>query len=143
MILVDTCVISEMQRPTPSLAVLRWLRAVPDKDLRLSVLTLGELRKGAELLDPGARRTALERWLDGLVERFSDRILPIDKEIAMRWAVITASGRRAGRARPMIDTLLAATAVRHGLILATRNVADFEGTGAQILNPWDHEPPVR
>ena len=138
MILVDTCVISEMQRPTPSLAVLRWLRAVPDKDLRLSVLTLGELRKGAELLDPGARRTGLERWLDGLVERFSDRILPIDQEIAMRWAVITASGRRAGRARPMIDTLLAATAVRHGLILATRNVADFEGTGAQILNPWDH-----
>jgi predicted nucleic acid-binding protein len=137
-ILVDTCVISEMQRPTPSLAVLRWLRAVPDKDLRLSVLTLGELRKGAELLDPGARRTGLERWLDGLVERFSDRILPIDQEIAMRWAVITASGRRAGRARPMIDTLLAATAVRHGLILATRNVADFEGTGAQILNPWDH-----
>lgn len=143
MILVDTCVISEIQRPTPSLAVLRWLRAVPDKDLRLSVMTLGELRKGAELLAPGARRTGLERWLDGLVERFSDRILPIDQEIAMRWAVITASGRRAGRARPMIDTLLAATAVRHGLILATRNVADFEGTGAQILNPWDHEPPVR
>jgi predicted nucleic acid-binding protein len=139
-ILLDTCVISELARPTPDPAVLAWLATRPDESLRLSVLTLGEIRKGAELLEPGPRRRRVEEWLDGLHTGFADRLLPVDREVALRWGVICAEQRRAGRVRPAVDTLLAATAVRHGMPLATRNVADFAGTGAVVIDPWSALP---
>jgi toxin FitB len=136
MILLDTCVISEVARVSPDPAVTAWFASVPDESLRLSVLTLGELRKGVELLEPGARRAQIERWLTGLVETFGERILPVDREAALQWGSISAASRRAGKLRPPIDCLLAATAIRYGLTLATRNTADFEGTGASVINPW-------
>lgn len=137
MILLDTCVISELAKATPDPAVEAWLASVPDASLRLSVLTLGEIRKGAELLEGGARRKRIETWLEGLVATFGERILPIDQEVALRWGTISAASRRAGKVRPPVDCLLAATAVCHRLTLATRNVADFEGTGADVVNPWE------
>lgn len=137
MILLDTCVISELARPTPDPGVLAWLDSVNDDALRLSVVTLGEIKKGADLLEDGPRKVRVEAWLDELRATFTDRILPVDEAVALRWGAISAASRRAGRAKPPIDSLLAATAVCHQLKLATRNVADFEGTGAVIVNPWD------
>lgn len=137
MILLDICVISELARPSPDPGVLAWLDSVDDDALRLSVLTLGEIKKGAELLDDGPRRARVEAWLDELRATLADRILPVDEAVALRWGAIRAACRRSGRSRPPIDSLLAATASAHQLKLATRNVADFEGTGAVIINPWD------
>jgi predicted nucleic acid-binding protein len=135
-ILLDTCVISEFAKAAPAPALLAWMDSVPDDALRLSVLTLGEIRKGADLLEPGPRRARIEAWLEGLRHTFADRILPVDQEVALRWGTIRAAGRRNGRVRPPVDSLIAATAVCHDLTLATRNVADFEGTGAVVVNPW-------
>ncbi len=136
MILLDTCVISELAKPAPDRIVLGWVESVSDDALRLSVLTLGEIKKGADLLDPGPRKARIDAWLEELRTSFGDRVLPIDEAVALQWGVITAAGRRAGRVRPPIDSLLAATAICHGLKLATRNVADFEGTGVALVNPW-------
>jgi len=137
MMLLDTCVVSELARPAPDPRILAWLDSVNDDALRLSVVTLGEIKKGADLLEDGPRKVRVEAWLDELRATFADRILPVDEAVATRWGEISAASRRAGRARPPIDSLLAATAVCHQLQLATRNVADFESTGAVIVNPWE------
>ncbi len=136
MILLDTCVISEVGREAPDPSVDGWFQSLADEQVRLSVLSVGEIQKGIDLLDAGARRTRLQRWLDGLVGLFGDRILPVDEPVARRWGGVAAAAQRAGRPRPPIDTLIAATALRHGLAVATRNVGDFEGTGVRVLNPW-------
>jgi predicted nucleic acid-binding protein len=136
-ILLDTCVISELAKPTPDRTVLAWMESVSDDAFRLSVLTLGEIKKGADLLDPGPRRARVDAWLAELRATFGDRILPVDEAVALHWGAISAAGRRSGRVRPPIDSLLAATAICHQLKLATRNVADFEGTGAMVVNPWN------
>jgi predicted nucleic acid-binding protein len=135
--LLDTCVVSELARPAPDPRVLAWLDRVDDGELRLSVLTLGEIQKGADLLDDGPRKARVEAWLDELRTTFAARILPVDEAVALRWGAISANSRRAGRVRPPIDSLLAATAACHQLKLVTRNVAGFEGTGVVIVNPWD------
>ncbi len=136
MILLDTCVISELAKPTPDRTVLAWMESVSDDALRLSVLTLGEIKKGADLLHPGPRKARIDAWLGELRATFGDRVLPVDEAVALHWGAISAAGRRAGRVRPPIDSLLAATAIFHQLKLATRNVADFEGTGVDVVNPW-------
>lgn len=134
---LDTCVVSELARPAPDPRVLAWLHSVDDDALRLSVLTLGEIKKGADRLEDGPRKVRVEAWLDELCATFASRILPVDEAVALRWGAISAACRRAGRVRPPIDSLLAATAVCRHLKLATRNVADFEGTGAVTVNPWE------
>ena len=137
MILLDTCVLSEFAKPVPDASVVAWMTSVPDDGLRVSVLTLGEIRKGADLLEPGPRRIRVEDWLEGLFKTFGDRILPVDQDVALRWGAIGAIAKRSGGIRPPVDSLLAATAIRYQLAIATRNVTDFEGTGAVIVNPWD------
>lgn len=137
MILLDTCVISEFAKPAPDAAVLDWMERVSDDSLRLSVLTLGEIKKGADLLDAGPSKARVDAWLEELRATFGERILPVDEAVALQWGAISAAGRRSGRARPPIDDLLAATAICYQLTLATRNVADFEGTGVVVVNPWD------
>lgn len=136
MILIDTCVISEVAKAAPDAAVSAWFSSVPDADLRLSVLTLGEIQKGVDLLPRSARKERIEGWLSELRGTFADRILPIDQEVALQWGSVSARLRRLGAPSPPIDTLLAATALRHGLTLATRNVADFKATGIKLVNPW-------
>jgi len=137
LILLDTCVLSELARPEPDAGVLAWLDTIHDDALRLSVLTLGEIKKGADLLDAGPRRARVEAWLGELRATFADRILPVDEAVALHWGAISAATRRSGRVRPPIDSLLAATALAHQLKLATRNVSDFEGIGVAIVNPWE------
>jgi toxin FitB len=135
-ILLDTCVLSELARTDPHPSVLAWMERTPDASLRISVLTVGEIRKGVELLPEGARRDRYDAWLRGLSRTFADRLLPVDERVALQWGAIAARGRRIGRTWPAIDSLLAATAVCHGLTLATRNVDDFAGAGALLVNPW-------
>ena len=133
--LIDTCAISELTRPEPSGLVSDWFDATPNEALHISVLTLGELRKGIERLAQGRRRARIVGWLETrLPAWFEDRVLAIDREIADEWGRLTA---RLERPVPAIDSLIAATALRHRLSVVTRNVRDFDATGVEILNPWD------
>lgn len=135
--LLDTCVISELVRPAPDARVLQWIDSVEENSLCLSVLTLGELEKGIARLPVSARRRNIERWVhEDLAGRFAGRMLAIDAAIAERWGQITGKSERNGRPLPVIDALLAATALVHGLSVSTRNTADFEACGARCLNPW-------
>jgi len=105
--------------------------------LYLSVLTLGEIRKGIVSLREVPRRVALEAWLDSdLVLRFHGRVLPIDHEVADRWGRLVAQVGAAGSRLPAIDGLLAATAAHHNLTLVTRNTKDVAATGIGLFNPW-------
>lgn len=136
--LLDTCVICEPTRKAPSPRVLAWLDRQAEESLYLSVLTLGEIRKGVALLPAGSKRKRLERWLaHDLVERFAGRILPVDTGVADAWGRLQAAAETTGRPRPTLDSLLAATAQANGLTLVTRNTADFTGPGSEVLNPWD------
>jgi predicted nucleic acid-binding protein len=131
--LVDTNVISELSRKAPDAKVSQWLLDHQEQ-LYLSVLTVGELEKGlAKIADP-ARRTRLQRWIrEEVAEWFEGRLLPVDQTVAIRW------GQLAGSLRdplPAIDTLIAATALAHGLTVATRNTNDLVRTGVALFNPW-------
>ena len=136
--LLDTNCISEVVRARPESRVLEWLEAVDERLLYLSVLTLGEIRKGVAGLPQSNRRTHLEAWLEvELQARFSGRILPIDAPIADRWGLLAADAKRRGKALSTIDALLAATALHFNLTLVSRNVSDFAHTSLLILNPWE------
>lgn len=131
--LLDTNVVSETRRTRPDRGVAAFLAAADPAGLFLSVLTLGELRKGV-----GARRRTdsaaadqLGAWVDIIETTFADRVLTVDAAIARLWGELSAS-----RSLPVVDTLIAATAIRHGITLVTRNTGDFESTGALIVDPW-------
>jgi predicted nucleic acid-binding protein len=135
--LLDTNVISELTRPVPATTVTAWLESVDESLLFLSVLTLGEIRKGISILDAGDRRARLEAWLQrDLPARFSGRLLPIDALIGDRWGALAGDAQRRGTPIPVIDGLLIATSLRHGLTIVTRNVKDFAGHLVDSLNPW-------
>jgi predicted nucleic acid-binding protein len=135
--LVDTNVISELRRRDPDANVRAWFAQRPATELYLSVLTLGEIRKGVEALTDSGRRTVLSEWLEReLPVFFADRLLPIDAGVAHQWGQLLAE---AGRSLPAIDSLLAATALHHNLVLVTRNLKDFAGLPVQVLNPWEAE----
>jgi toxin FitB len=134
--LIDTNVLSELRRKKPDAKVVRWLNARPATQLYLSVLTLGEIRKGIEQLS-GAdanRKAALVDWLELEVPNyFAQRLLAIDADVAEVWGRLMA---QAGRPIAAIDSLLAATALRHQLIIVTRNTRDFVDLGVTVLDPW-------
>jgi predicted nucleic acid-binding protein len=131
--LLDTNVISEIRKKSPDPNVEAWFDGVASRELYLSVLALGEIRQGIERLakrDP-ASATALQRWLGQLVDAYGDRIVPVTAEIADVWGRLNAK-----RALPVVDGLLAATALVRGWSLVTRNVKDVESTGVRVVNPW-------
>ncbi|MBF0284612.1 MAG: type II toxin-antitoxin system VapC family toxin [Magnetococcales bacterium] len=133
--LLDTNVLSETVRTEPNPAVLRWLSQVPDHRLHVSVLTLGEIRKGVERLAPGTRRERLRLWLEhDLSGWFGGRVLPVDRAVADRWGRLLGE---TGRSLPAIDSLLAATALHHELRLVTRNRQDFLLPGLDVIDPWE------
>ena len=133
--LIDTNVLSELRRKVPNPSVVNWFSNRPATTLYLSVLTIGELRKGIETLADASRRLALLDWLEAdLPQFFIGRILPVDLAVADRWGRLVA---QAGRPLPAIDSLLAATALQHGLHLVTRNQRDFELPGLEVINPWN------
>ncbi len=135
--LIDTNVLSELRRREPDASVVRWLERRPATGLYLSVLTLGELRKGIEALPEGERKRALVDWLEiELLGFFAGRVLPIDARVADRWGYLAA---QVGRPMPAIDSLLAATALTHDLTLVTRNRRDFQYPGLAVIDPWSEE----
>jgi len=135
--LLDTNCISELVRIKPEPRVVAWMQAAEETLLYLSVLTLGEIRKGLAGLPQGKRRTSLETWLEiELRARFAGRILPIDVSVADRWGLLAASAKREGRTLSAIDGLLAATALHHNLTVVSRDVSDFADKRVQVLNPW-------
>ncbi len=132
--LIDTNVVSELTRPEPAPLVVAWFEEVADDALHLSVLTLGELRRGVEKLRVSKRKEKLRYWLEHeLPGWFGDRLLPVDAAVADAWGRLQAT---AERTLPAIDSLLAATALHHHLRLVTRNTADFEIKGLETVNPW-------
>jgi predicted nucleic acid-binding protein len=135
--LLDTNCISELVRIQPEPAVVAWMEAADETLLYLSVLTLGEIRKGLAGLPQSKRRTHLETWLETeLRVRFAGRILPIDAAVADRWGSLAARAKSEGKALATIDGLLAATALHHNLTVVSRNVNDFKNTHVSVLNPW-------
>ena len=136
--LLDTAVVSELVRKSPSARVLKWIDGQDETSLHLSVLTIGELEKGVARLPASARRTRLISWVRrDLVERFGGRLLPIDTRTATRWGSVTGESERRGRPLPVIDSLIAATALVHGFTVVMRYVEDFERCGAPCFNPWN------
>ena len=135
--LLDTNIVSELVKPTPSPQVWTWVDSVPDWQLFISSLTIGELHRGIEQLPLSARRTKYEQWFnEGILKRYADRILAVDTAVMLRWGTLAASLLSSGRTLPAFDSILAATALTHDLRLVTRNTRDFAGTGVQLINPW-------
>lgn len=136
--LLDTNVISELMKPRPSRGVAEWIEDTPEDLLHLSVITIGEVRKGIDLLDDDEpRRAALQSWLDHDVRvRFVDRLLAFDDVVAERWGQLEAAVKRRRHALLTIDAQLAATALHHGLTFVTRNTAHLRPTGVPLFNPW-------
>lgn len=135
-VLLDTCVISELHRPNADLRVRRRVAALDPDTSFLSVITFGELVKGVTLLPKGRRKHDLESWLLGLERQFESRILPVDLETARIWGESTARAQKLGIQVPANDGLIAATGIRHGLHVMTRNTQEFANTGAFIVDPW-------
>ena len=135
--LLDTNVLSEPVRPDPDPGLVGWLEQRSSLDLCISVLTLGEVRKGILLLPDGRRRERLHQWLGAeLTRQFTDRVLPVDEAVSLAWGRLAAEGRRSGRPLPVIDGLLLATAAVHGLTFVTRNDRDGSERGVPVVNPW-------
>lgn len=132
--LLDTNIVSETIRRNPDRAVIAWLGKLPAEALYLSVLTMGEIRKGVEALGKGKRREKLRLWVEHeLPEWFEGRVLPVDLAVADKWGRLLAE---VGRPVPTIDSLLAATALHHELRLVTRNARDFDYPGLEVINPF-------
>lgn len=132
--LLDTNVLSELFKKQPEPKVSGWLKEAEQDSLFLSVLTLGEIRKGIEKMEQGSRKARLVQFLEKEVPaQFEERILPVDLEVAETWGLLEA---HAGRPLPTVDALLAATALTHNLTLVTRNTQDFSFSRLKLLNPW-------
>ena len=136
--LLDTNCVSELVRIKPEARVVDWMEAADETLLYLSVLTLGEIRKGITGIAEGKRRARLETWLQvELQARFSGRILPVDWPIADRWGLLAAQVKSKGLNLPIVDGLLAATALHYGLTVVSRNINDFRNAHVSVLNPWE------
>ncbi len=135
-VLLDTCVISEIRKPQGHPNVIKAVQSLVSSDTFISVMTFGELTKGIALLPKGKKKIALQNWLLALEKNYARAILPIDIETVRLWGDLTAQARQKGVTVPVSDGLIAATAKQHGLHLMTRNVKDFEHTGAMLVNPW-------
>jgi toxin FitB len=133
--LLDTNVISETVRARPNAKVMRWLDSLQPEQLHVSVLSLGEIRKGALMLADAKRRAKLLDWLEAdLSQWFEARVLPVDEGVCAHWASLMV---QAAQPLPAIDSLLAATALAANLTVATRNTRDFDRMGVKLLNPWE------
>lgn len=132
--LVDANVLSEPTKPNPQTPVIDWLRA-NEREIAVDPIVLGEVRFGILLLPQGKRRSRLERWFHSGVERV--HCIGWEAETGLRWARLLADLRGSGQAMPLKDSLIAATALLHGLVVATRDRADFEKSGVRVFDPFE------
>lgn len=135
--LLDTCVLSELRRSDCNEHVRQAIAALASEDLFVSVISLGEIVKGVSLLAAGRRQQELLNWINTLEQNYASRILSIELDVVHIWGEITATAQKRGLTISAADGLIAATALCHGLHLMTRNVDDFEPTGALLINPWN------
>lgn len=136
-VLLDTCALAELRHPRCEPAVKATVARIAPDDLFLSVIVMGEISRGVALLREGRKKRALKTWLTVLTGQFGDRMLPVDYETAQVWGDICVSSRQTGVILSVVDGLLAATALRHGLYLMTRNSSRFAATGALVVDPWN------
>ena len=135
--LLDTNVVSELIKKEPNPRVVRWIDECDESALFLSAVTFGELQKGIDKLDDRSRAERLQKWVNqDLAKRFEGRILPIDLDVAFTWGRIQGVSERSGTKLPVLDSLIAATAIANNLIVVTRNVNDLERCQAAVLNLW-------
>jgi tRNA(fMet)-specific endonuclease VapC len=136
--LLDTCVISEFAVRQPTEKVVSWLAKLDPETVFLSVVTLGEIQKGIAKLPASKRKEALRTWLkDDLLVRFHDRLLPLKTGEMLTWGTLMSKVEAKGAPMPLIDSLIAATALHHDLVVVTRDVDDFAPSGVRLLNPWE------
>ena len=134
--LLDTCLFSEFKKPHPEPKVINWLAGQMEETLFLSVITIGEIQKGIAGLVTSKKRTDLENWLQSLIIRYDGRILPLGTAEMLFWGETIIKLEKKGRVLPFMDSLIAATALTHNLVLITKNEADFSNTGVKVLNVW-------
>jgi predicted nucleic acid-binding protein len=134
MFLVDTDILSESTKAAPNAGVLSWIET-NEPAIRISSISLGEIQYGIELLDAGRKQAELRKWLQSLRDTYADSIIPIDDLVGLRWGELKADLEKRGRKMPVVDSLLAATAMEHHLTLVTSNTRDFLHSGVRLLNP--------
>ena len=134
--LLDTCVISELVKPTPNRKVVDWINELPSEALFLCVITIGEVRKGLTKLPDSKKKERLTLWLDTLLIEYRERILSIDLKVCDNWGILQGNAEKAGTRMSTIDSLIAATTYTHNLTLVTRNENDFTPSNIPIINPW-------
>lgn len=135
--LLDTCILSELRHPNCNHGVKNTFAELVSEEIFVSVISIGEIVKGIELLEASRRKKELLSWIRKLELNYADRLLPVDLEVVRIWGEITAVAQKQGITIPVCDGLIASTARRHGLHLMTRNTADFKYTGVMLINPWD------
>lgn len=136
--LLDTCVLSEFIAKQPSEEVVSWLTQLDPETVFISVVTVGEIQKGIEKLSASKRKEALLAWLkDDLLIRFRDRLLPLETGEMLTWGTLMGRIEAKGKPMPLIDSLIAATALHHDLVVVTRDDGDFAPSGVKLLNPWN------
>ncbi len=136
--LLDTCVLSELVKPAADEKVTSWISDNLEETIHLSVITIGEVQKGITKLPACTKKNQLQSWLDNdLIERFENRIVPIDQKVARMWGVILAQEEKKGRQIPAIDGLIAATCLVYDMTVVTRNVSDMQVDGLSVFNPWE------
>jgi predicted nucleic acid-binding protein len=136
-VLLDTNVVSEIRRAAPSPLVVERVKQIQPHDTYLSVITSANWFTASKRMAAGKKRRELEGWLTSLQQVYASRILSVDLETTHTWGEVTALSESKGRPLPAQDGLIAATALRHGLHLMTRNVTDFQATGVMLINPWE------
>lgn len=140
MIILDTNVVSELMRPEPAPQVANWARSRDRRELRMTSITVAEIRYGIARLPDGRRKQVLLDAADDIFRAFSDQILPVDKAAAEHYATIVSTRDRAGKPISGFDALIAAVCRARSAALATRNLPDFDGTGIEIVDPWAIQP---
>ena len=138
--LVDTCVLSELQKRRPDRSVVAWFRKrFADSMFSVSAVTIAEIKRGINRLGEGdPRRQKLSEWLENdILAQYGDSIIPFDLPVAKAWGEIMAAADRTGRPRPSLDAQIVATALVHGLVIVTRNVSDMNFAGAKVVNTWN------
>jgi predicted nucleic acid-binding protein len=134
---MDTCAVSDATKPHPDAGLAGWLKSVEPAHVYISVITLGEIRKGIECCSESAKKAALEAWLTNAVaQEFAGRVLSFDAEVADRWGRLVGALHQGGITAGAIDSLIAATALEHNLSVVTRNEKNFKPMGISITNPW-------